>query len=82
MNPGARGNTNADVQQWLTWASEFYGTVDLSYYEVVTNCGPRDPDRSGTRVHHPDARAGALALLLCGMLVLAMRLLNRGQRTT
>lgn len=82
MNPGARGNTNPDVQQWLTWASEYYGTVNLNNYEIVTNCGPLTLTGQVQEFIIQTPEPGTLALLLCGLLALAVRLLNRGQLTT
>lgn len=82
MNPGARGNTNPDVQNWLLLASEYYGTVDLSHYEVVTNCGPLTLTGQVQEFLIQTPEPGTLALLLCGMLVLAVRPLHRGQLTT
>ena len=86
MNPGssgyASGVLNPDVQQWLTWAGEYYGTVDLSDYEVVTNCGPLTLTGQVQEFIIQTPEPGTLALLLCGLLALAVRLLNRGQLAT
>jgi hypothetical protein len=86
MNPGSSGYVhgvlNPDVQQWLTWAGEYYGTVDLSNYEVVTNCGPLTLTGQVQEFIIQTPEPGTLALLLCGLLALAVGLLNRGQLAT
>ena len=85
--PGRRKVTeffclNPDVQQWLTWAGEYYGTVDLSDYEVVTNCGPLTLTGQVQEFIYPDAGAGHAGLALVRLLALAVGLLNRGQLAT
>lgn len=84
MNPGARGNGNADVQNWLLLASENYNnpSLNLNEYEIVTNCGPLQLTGQVQEFIVYTPEPGTLALLLCGLLVLAVRLLHRGQLTT
>jgi len=82
MNPGVRGATNTDVQNWLLLASENYSTVNLNNFEIVTNCGPISLTGQVQEFIVQTPEPGTLALLLCGMLLLGVRLLNRGQLTT
>jgi len=82
MNPGARGNGNADVQNWLWLASQNYGSIIPANFEIVTNCGPLALTGQVQEFIVQTPEPGTLALLLCGMLVLAVRLFNRGQLTT
>jgi hypothetical protein len=82
MNPGTRGNGNADVQNWLFLASQNYGTVNLGNYEIVTNVGPLSLTGQVQEFIVPTPEPGTLALLLCGMLALAVRLLYRGRLAT
>jgi hypothetical protein len=82
MNPGARGNGNSDVQNWLTMASLNYGTVNLNNFEVVTNVGPLTLTGQVQEFIVQTPEPGTLALLICGMLALCVRLMRRGQLTT
>src|SRR6266446_6142554 len=79
MNPGARGNGNADVQNWLLLASENYGTINLSNFEVVTNVGPLALTGQVQEFIVPTPEPGTLALLICGMLAVCAGLLRRSQ---
>src|SRR5712692_9737287 len=72
MNPGARGNGNADVQNWLLLASQNYGTINLSDFGIVTNTGPLTLTGQVQEFIIRTPEPGTLALLLCGMLVLAV----------
>lgn len=82
MNPGARGNGNLDVQNWLWLASQNYGTINLSNFEIVTNCGPLTLTGQVQEFIVQTPEPGTLALLLCGMLALCVWLTRRGQLTT
>ena len=82
MNPGARGNGNATVQNWLLLASQNYGTVNLSNYAIVTNTGPLTLTGQVQEFIIRTPEPGTLALLICGLLALCVRLLRRGQLTT
>jgi hypothetical protein len=82
MNPGARGNGNSDVQNWLLLASEDYGTINLSNFEIVTNVGPLTLTGQEQEFIVQTPEPGTMALLLCGMLALCVRLVRRGQLTT
>ena len=82
MNPGARGNTNSDVQNWLLLASEDYGTINLSNFEIVTNVGPLTLTGQEQEFIVQTPEPGTLLLLICGMLAMSVRLMRRGQLTT
>lgn len=88
MNPGSSGYVNgvlnSDVQNWLLLASENYNnpSLNLNEYEIVTNCGPLQLTGQVQEFIVYTPEPGTLALLLCGLLVLAVRLLHRGQLTT
>ncbi len=82
MNPGARGNGNSDVQNWLLLASENYSSINPYNFEIVTNCGPLTLTGQVQEFIVQTPEPGTLAMLLCGLLVLAVRLLHRGQLTT
>ncbi|HKM68427.1 MAG TPA: hypothetical protein VJX70_14750 [Candidatus Acidoferrum sp.] len=82
MNPGSRGNGNADVQNWLLLAGEDYGTINLNNFEIVTNTGTLALTGQVQEFIVQTPEPGTLLLLLCGMLILSVRLLNRGQLTT
>jgi hypothetical protein len=82
MNPGARGVGNPDVQNWLTMASLYYGTIDPSQFEIVTNCGPLTLTGQVQEFIVQTPEPGTLALLLCGMLALCVGLMRRRQLTT
>jgi hypothetical protein len=81
MNPGARGNGNADVQNWLLLASEDYSQVNLNNFEIVTNCGPLALTGQVQEFLVQTPEPGSLALLLCGMIALGTLVLRRGQLT-
>ena len=82
MNPGIRGNGNSDVQNWLWLAGQNYGSINAADFSIVTNCGPLALDGQVQEFIVRTPEPGTLALLLCGLLVLAVRLYNRGQLTT
>ena len=82
MNPGARGSGNADVQNWLLMASQNYGSIDLNNFEIVTNLGPVTLTGQVQEFIVQTPEPGTLALLVCGMLALCLRLMRRGQLTT
>ena len=89
MNPGIRGSGNTDVQGWLAGALNYYNNpgsdpgLNLYNFEIVTNCNPvlQGPGQvQEFIIQTPEP--GTMALLLCGLLVLAVRLFHRGQLTT
>jgi hypothetical protein len=82
MNPGVRGNGNADVQNWLLMAGQNYGTINLNNFEIVTNVGPLTLNGQVQEFIVPTPEPGTLALLVCGMLALCLHLIRRGQLTT
>jgi hypothetical protein len=82
MNPGARGNGNLDVQNWLTMASLNYGTINLNNFEIVTNCGPLALTGQVQEFIVPTPEPGTLALVICGMLAVCVGLMRRGTLTT
>jgi hypothetical protein len=81
MNPGARGNGNSDVANWLLLASEDYGTINLSNFEIVTNVGPLTLTGQEQEFIVQTPEPGTLVLLICGMLALCVGLMRRGQLT-
>jgi hypothetical protein len=81
MNPGARGNGNPDVANWLLLASEDYGTINLSNFEIVTNVGPLTLTGQEQEFIVQTPEPGTLVLLICGMLALCVGLMRRGQLT-
>jgi hypothetical protein len=81
MNPGARGNGNADVQNWLLLASEDYGSINLNNFEIVTNTGNLSLTCQVQEFIVQTPEPGTLALLLCGMLGLGMLFATRKQLT-
>jgi hypothetical protein len=82
MNPGVRGNGNSDVQNWLLLASQNYGSINPNNFEIVTNCGPLTLTGQVQEFIVQTPEPGTLALLLCGLLMLAVRLFHRGQLAT
>jgi hypothetical protein len=82
MNPGSRGNGNADVQNWLTLAGEDYSTINPYNFEIVTNVGPLCLTGQVQEFIVQTPEPATLALLLCGLLVLAVRLYHRNGLTT
>lgn len=82
MNPGVRGNGNLDVQNWIWLASQNYGTINLSDFEVITNVGPLTLTGQVQEFIVQTPEPGTLALLVCGMLALCLRLMRRGQLAT
>ena len=82
MNPGARGNGNLDVQNWLLLAGLNYGTINLNNFEIVTNVGPLTLTGQVQEFIVPTPEPGTLALLICGMLAVCVHLMRRGQLTT
>ena len=81
MNPGVRGNGNSDVANWLLLASEDYGTINLSNFEIVTNVGPLTLTGQEQEFIVQTPEPGTLVLLICGMLALCVGLMRRGQLT-
>jgi hypothetical protein len=82
MNPGIRGNGNSDVQNWLWLASQNYGSINAANFSIVTNCGPLALKGQVQEFLVQTPEPGTLALLLCGMLLLAAWLFSRRQATT
>ena len=82
MNPGARGNGNATVQNWLLLASQNYGTINLGNFAIVTNTWPLTLTGQVQEFIIRTPEPGTLALLICGLLALCVRLMRRGQLTT
>ena len=82
MNPGSRGNGNSDVQNWLLLASEDYGSINPYNFEIVTNVGPLCLTGQVQEFIVQTPEPATLALLLCGLLALAIRLYHRNGLTT
>jgi hypothetical protein len=82
MNPGARGNGNLDVQGWLALAAANYTSINPYNFDIITNCNPTLQGPGQVQefiIQTPEP--GTLALLICGLLALAVRLFNRGRLT-
>ena len=82
MNPWSRGADNLDVQNWLWLASQDYGTINPSNFEIVTNTTDMGPLALTGQVQEfivQTPEPGTLALLICGMLVVCAGLLRRSQ---
>jgi hypothetical protein len=82
MNPGSRGADNLDVQNWLRLASQDYGTINPSNFEIVTNTTDTAPLALRGQVQEfivQTPEPGTLALLICGMLAVCAGLLRRSQ---
>ncbi|HUL32246.1 MAG TPA: PEP-CTERM sorting domain-containing protein [Candidatus Eisenbacteria bacterium] len=82
MNPGARGGDNSDVQNWLLLASQNYGQINLNDFAIVTNTGRLALTGQVQEFIIQTPEPGTLALLFCGLLAFAVRLLHRRQLTT
>jgi hypothetical protein len=81
MNPNSRGVGNLDVQNLLWLASQNYGTINLSNFEIVTNVGPLSLTGQVQEFIVQTPEPGTLALLICGLLAVCVRLMRRGQLT-
>jgi len=82
MNPGSRGDNNSDVQNWLSLATENYGSINPNNFEIVTNVGPLCLTGQVQEFIVQTPEPATLALLLCGLLALGVRLCHRGGLTT
>ena len=82
MNPNSRGNNNLDVQNWLMMASEDYGSINPYNFEIVTNVGPLCLTGQVQEFIVQTPEPATWALLLCGLLGLAVRLYHRDRLTT
>jgi hypothetical protein len=82
MNPNVRGSGNADVQTWLWRANQNYGSINTADFSIVTNSGPLALTGQVQEFIVRTPEPGTLALLLCGLLILTVRLYHRGQLTT
>jgi len=83
MNPNLTNYDTAGAQGWLNLAALNYGSIDASNFSIVTNTST-DGHPLALRgqvqefiVQTPEP--GTLALLVCGMFVLALRTLRRRQ---
>jgi hypothetical protein len=66
---------------WLNQARLNFGSIDPRNCEIVTNNGNLQVTGQVQEFMVPTPEPGALALLICGLLALAVRL-NRGRLTT
>jgi hypothetical protein len=80
MNPGSEPGYG-DVQMWLNQAQLNFGSIDPRNFEVVTNTGNLQLTGQVQEFIVQTPEPGVLALLICGLLALAVRL-NRGRLTT
>ncbi|HET8925018.1 MAG TPA: hypothetical protein VFN26_18705 [Candidatus Acidoferrum sp.] len=72
MNPGSEPTSYGNVQNWLNLAAANYGSINLSEFAVVTNIGPVTLTGQVQEFIVRTPEPGTLALLICGMLALAM----------
>jgi len=72
MNPGSEPTTYGNVQQWLNLAAANYGSVDVSQFSVVTNVGPLSLTGQVQEFIVRTPEPGTLALLLLGMIGVAI----------
>ena len=80
MNPGSEPTGYGDVQMWLNQAQLNFGSIDPSKFEIVTNTGNLQLTGQVQEFIVQTPEPGVLALLICGLLALAVRL-NRGRLT-
>jgi hypothetical protein len=81
MNPGSEPTSFGDVQSWLDQAAANYGSINPSSFSIVTNTGTLQLTGQVQEFIVQTPEPGVLALLLCGLLAIAVRL-NRGRLTT
>jgi len=72
MNPGSEPTSYGNVQQWLNLAATNYGSIDLSQFSVVTNVGPVKLTGQVQEFIIRTPEPATLALLLIGMVGLAI----------
>ncbi len=72
MNPGSEPTSYGNVQHWLDLAAANYGSIDPSQFAIITNVGPVTLTGQVQEFIIRTPEPGTLALLLCGMLVLAV----------
>jgi len=72
MNPGSEPTSYGNVQQWLDLAAANYGSINPSQFAIITNVGPVTLTGQIQEFIVRTPEPGALALLLCGMLALAV----------
>src|SRR6266850_7609548 len=72
MNPGSEPTSYGNVQHWLDLAAANYGFIDPSQFVVVTNVGPLQLKGQVQEFIVRAPEPGALAFLLCGLLLLAL----------
>ena len=80
MNPGG-APTNAGEQDWLAQAALNYSSIDPSGFSIITNVGPVTATGQEQEFIVNTPEPGVLAMLLCGMLLIAV-VLRRGVRAT
>ena len=80
MNPGG-APTNAGEQDWLAQAALNYSSIDPSGFSIITNVGPVTATGQEQEFIVNTPEPGVLAMLLCGMLLIAV-VLQRGVRAT
>ena len=80
MNPGG-APTNAGEQNWLALAGANFSSIDSSAFSIITNVGPVTPTGQEQEFIVNTPEPGVLAMLLCGMLLIAV-VLQRGVRVT
>lgn len=78
MNPGAEPTSYGNVQWWLDQAGQNYGSIDPNDFSIVTNTGQLQLSGQVQEFIIKTPEPGMLAMLLCGLLALAV-LLNRGR---
>ncbi len=74
MNPNSEPTSFGDVQWWLNQAGQNYGSIDASSFSIITNTGNLQLTGQVQEFIVRTPEPGVLALLLCGLLVLAISL--------
>jgi hypothetical protein len=81
MNPASEPTGYGDVQTWLGKAQLNFGSINPNDFEIVTNTGNLQLRGQVQEFIVQTPEPGVFALLLCGLLAVAVRL-NRGRLTT
>jgi hypothetical protein len=81
MNPGSEPTGYGDVQSWLNLAALNYGSINPNNFSIVTNTGQLALTGQVQEFIVQTPEPGVLALMLCGLLALAVGL-NRNRLTT
>jgi hypothetical protein len=72
MNPNSEPTSYGDVKHWLNLAQKNYGSIDPYNFSMVTNTGTLKLTGQVQEFIVQTPEPGVLALLLCGLLALAV----------